>query len=97
MKYSFHPDARRELFEAINYYDECQEGLGFEFAGEIYSTIQRIVHFSEAWSKSSKNTRKCLTNRFPYGVIYQIAEKEIIIIAIMQLNRKPNYWEKRIK
>lgn len=45
---------KRELFEAINYYDECQEGLGFEFAREIYSTIQRIIHFPEAWSKLSK-------------------------------------------
>jgi hypothetical protein len=44
MRYSFHPDAKRELFEAINYYDECKDGLGLEFAKEVYSTIQRIVH-----------------------------------------------------
>ena len=34
---------------------------------------------------------------FPYGVIYQIIEDEVIIIAIMQLNREPDYWKKRIK
>jgi hypothetical protein len=51
MKISFHPDVRGEFFEAIDYYEECQQGLGLEFAKEIYSTIQRIIHFPEAWAK----------------------------------------------
>ena len=37
-----------------------------------------------------------LSRRFPYGVIYQIEGGQILIIAVMQLNRKPDYWEKRI-
>ena len=97
MKYSFHPSAIIELHEAINYYEECQVGLGLEFVKEIYSTIQRIIHFPEAWSNLSRNTRRCLSNRFPYGVIYQITENEIFIIAVMQQNREPDYWKKRAK
>ena len=97
MKVSFHPEAKEEFFEPINYYEECQEGLGLEFAREIYSTIQRINHFPEAWSKMSENTRRCLVNRFPYGVIYSITGDEIIILAVMQLNREPGYWKKRLK
>lgn len=97
MKYSFHPKAKEELLEAINYFERFQSGLGLEFSKEIFSTIQRIIHFPSAWSKLSENTRRCLTNRFPFGVIYQIIEGEVTIIAIMQLNREPGYWEKRIK
>jgi hypothetical protein len=97
MKYSFHPEAKEELFKAIHYFEECQSGLGLEFSKEIFSTIQRIIHFPVAWSKFSENTRRYLTNRFPYGVIYQIVEEEIVVIAIMQLNREPDYWKKRIK
>jgi len=97
MKVSFHPEAKEEFFEAINYYEECQGGLGLEFAKEIYSTIQRIIHFPEAWSKMSENTRRCLVNRFPYGIIYNVCDEEIVILAVMQLNREPGYWKKRIK
>ena len=97
MKYSFHPFAIIELQEAINYYEELQSGLGLEFVREIFSTIQRIIHFPEAWSNLSMNTRRCLSNRFPYLVIYQITEDEIFIIAIMQQNKKPDYWKKRVK
>jgi len=97
MKYFFHPSARIEFNEAIGYYEVCQKGLGKEFAKEIFSTIQRILRFPDAWSILSKNTRRCLTRRFPYGVIYQISGKEILIIAVMQLNRKPGYWQVRMK
>lgn len=72
MKYSFHPVAERELNKAIDYYNECQDGLGLEFAKEVYSTIQNILSFPQAWTPLSKNTRRYITNRFPYGVIYQV-------------------------
>jgi ParE toxin of type II toxin-antitoxin system, parDE len=97
LKYSFHPEAERELNTTINYYNECQDGLGFEFAEEVYSTIHNILSFPLAWAELSPSTRRCLTSRFPYGVIYQITENEIFIIAVMQLNREPEYWKKREK
>jgi hypothetical protein len=50
MKYFFHPSARIEFNEAIGYYEDCQTGLGKDFAKEIFSTIQRILRFPDAWS-----------------------------------------------
>jgi plasmid stabilization system protein ParE len=96
MNYSFHPFAEIELNEAIDYYEKHRSGLGEEFSNEVYSTIQRIIQNPKAWSKLSENTRRCLTNRFPYGVIYQIKGNKILIIAVMHLSRKPNYWQNRI-
>lgn len=96
MKYSFHPSARIELNEAVHYYEGIRKGLGAEFVKEIYSTLQRITDFPEAWTPLSENTRRCLTKRFPYGLIYQIQDDQILIIAVMQQNRKPDYWKKRI-
>ncbi len=97
MTYSFHPLAEKELNDAIDYYNKCQDGLGIEFAEEVYKAIQFILQFPQAWSPLSKNTRRCITNRFPSGVIYQEKKDEIIIIAVMQLNKKPNYWHDRIE
>ncbi|MFH1561976.1 MAG: type II toxin-antitoxin system RelE/ParE family toxin [Nitrospirota bacterium] len=96
MKYRFHPSARVELNDSIDYYEDCRLGLGIEFAEEVYSTIQRIIQFPEAWSQLSPNSRRCLTNRFPYGIVYQVLENKILIVAVMQLNRKPDYWKNRV-
>ncbi len=96
MNYIFHPEAKKELANAIDYYEDCQESLGIEFLEEVYSTIQRIISFPKAWTPLSANTRRCLTTRFPYGIIYQILDENCIrIIAVMQLNQKPYYWRDR--
>jgi len=97
VNYSFHPEAESEFFQAIDFYQECGEGLGLEFSREIFSAIKRIVTFPRAWSPFSNRSRRCLVKRFPYGIIYRISQDEIIIFAVMQLNREPGYWEKRVK
>jgi len=95
MKYHFHPDAELELNASIDYYQKCKEHLGLEFADEVFRTIQRILEFPTAWQKLDGDIRRCLTNRFPFGVIYYQKNSDIIILAVMQLNRKPNYWKNR--
>lgn len=95
MTYSFHPLARQELDTAIDYYEEQEAGLGIEFAEEVYSSIQRLVEYPTAWTQISQNARRCLTNRFPYGIIYQKREDGILIVAVSHLHRKPGYWKDR--
>ena len=95
MTYSFHPDAELELNQAIDYYEKCQVGLDLEFADEVYKTVQRILAFPNAWQSMGESNRRCLTNKFPFGIIYYKREQEIIILTVMQLGRKPNYWKSR--
>ena len=98
MTYSFHPEAEEELNLAVDYYDQCQVNLGRDFAEEVYRAIQNILIFPDAWASLSKNTRRCLVNRYPFGIIYQKKNaNEVLIVAIMQLNRKPGYWQDRIR
>ena len=95
MKYYFHSDAEFELNASIDYYQKCKENLGLEFAYEVHKTIQRILEFPTAWQELDGDIRRCLTNRFPFGIIYYQRNDEIIILAVMQLNKKPNYWKDR--
>ena len=97
MKFFFHPDANAELEAAVEYYEKRKPGLGLEFAEEIYATIARIIAYPDAWSLLSMNTRRCLTNRFPFGLIYQLRTNSICIIAVANLHQRPNYWKDRIK
>ena len=89
--------AEAEFFDAISYYNIQSEGLGYEFAAEVKRTIGRIIQYPEAWTKLSKRTRRCRTNKFPYGVIYQVKEETLLIVAIMHLSREPQNWKSRLK
>ncbi len=95
MIFSFHPEAAEEFNAAIEYYEACTVGLGFDFASEIYSAIDKAVSFPEAWPTLEGDIRRCLTNRFPYGVLYSVEEEGILILAVMHLRRDPDYWRHR--
>ena len=92
----FLTSAESELMEAIAWYHEQSEGLGFEFAAEVMRTIERIVRYPLSWTLLSKRTHRCRTNRFPFGVIYQIREDRILIVSIMHLKRHPDSWRNNL-
>jgi toxin ParE1/3/4 len=96
MTFEFHPDARIEFIEAVAFYEESREGLGLRLSREVYATINRIIGGPTAWPRISENTRRCFTRRFPYGVVYEIREDDILIIAVAHQSRKPGYWKERL-
>lgn len=72
MKFLFHPEAEAEFNDAIDYYEDKERGLGYDFAVavEVYATLQRITAFPEAWPIMKNDVRRSLVKRFPYGVLY---------------------------
>src|SRR3989338_2829405 len=67
------------------------------FAAEVNNTFDRIKSFSDAWPLISSRSRRCIINRFPYGVLYQAMQDFILVTAIMHLRRDPKKWQERIK
>ena len=45
MIFEYHPEAKSEFLETIDYYEECEEGLGYDFSIEVYSAIQNIMYY----------------------------------------------------
>jgi hypothetical protein len=95
MTFSFHPEAEAELFEAIRYYEDREQGLGYDFSIEVFAAIQNIVAYPSAWPTMEEGVRRCLVRRFPYGIVYSIEQNEIFILAVMHLRRHPDYWKHR--
>jgi len=87
--------ARRDLADATTYYEDQMPGLGIQFLDEVRATIDRIRAFPLAWQPLSQRTRRCLLNRFPYGVIYEQRKDEIVIVAVGHQHRHPDFWKPR--
>jgi len=96
MNYLFHPQAEAEFLHAIDYYENCREGLGYEFVVEVYSAIERILAHPKAWQILEEDVRRSQVNRFPYGVLYAEEKEGVFILAIMHLHRDPDYWKERL-
>jgi hypothetical protein len=95
MTFDFHPEAETELLEAIAYYENCAPGLGEDFSLEVYSTVRNILSYPHAWPIVENDVHRCLTSRFPYGVLYSIESDCVYILAVMHLHRHPDYWKHR--
>jgi plasmid stabilization system protein ParE len=95
MRFIFHPEAEKELNNAIDYYNDCRNNLGREFALEVHSTIRLILTHPESWSIIDEDVRRALVKRFPYGVLYSLEKNYIFILAVMNLHRGPDYWKVR--
>ena len=48
MSFFFHPEAEEEFNQAIDYYEEIEPGLGYDFALEVYASINRSVEYPKA-------------------------------------------------
>ena len=97
MRIEFLAAAEAELADAISYYNDQSEGLGYRFAGEVKETLGRIVRFPDAWPSLSRRTRRCRTRRFPYAVVYQVRSESILVVAIMHMRRHPDSWASRLR
>ena len=95
MRFSFHPEAEEEFNHAIDYYEAIEPGLGYDFALEVHSTIKRSIELPKAWSVLEGDIRRSLVKRFPYGILYSEEQVGIFIIAVMNLHRNPDYWQRR--
>lgn len=89
--------AEGEFAEAVQFYNQQCPGLGYEFAAEAKAAFERIASFPTAWPAFSPRTRRCIINRFPYGIPYQIRKDLILIVAIMHLRRDAIRWQERLK
>lgn len=92
MKISFLPLAQAELDDAFLWYEQQGVGLGYEFLDEFDQSIRLIASFPKLFEQMTEGLRRCLINRFPYGIIYGIDSEKIVVIAVAHLKRKPNYW-----
>lgn len=90
-------EAEVGLREAVAYYEEKSPGLGLDLEAEIERSIRIIRDFPDWWPLRDDGTRRYLTHRFPYLVIYTYLKDRIWIIGIAHCKRRPGYWKDRIK
>jgi mRNA-degrading endonuclease RelE of RelBE toxin-antitoxin system len=89
--------AKAELEEAIEYYGKQSQRLGERFKRAVDQAIGKVLENPTRWPRIEGDFRRCRVAKFPYGVVYCIDNGELVIVAFMQLNRHPKYWQPRVR
>jgi toxin ParE1/3/4 len=96
MRYVFHPEALVEYSEAVKYYAEQRTDTAQAFINAIEDAVYRIRESPDRYVVVDEDVRKCMTRKFPYGILYVIEQNYVLILAIMHCSREPGYWKNRI-
>ena len=91
----FHPEARAEMRESVEFYEARLEGLGFRFLSAVEQTTERISTHPEAGAPLTSGFRKRIVPGFPYNIIYRVWEDYIYLVAVAHHHRRPGYWRVR--
>jgi plasmid stabilization system protein ParE len=92
----FHPAARRELEETVDYYNAERAGLGSEFREEVQRVITLLARFPQLGQPVRGSVRRMMLLRFPYHVYYRVLESSNLrILAVAHNRRMPGYWLSR--
>jgi toxin ParE1/3/4 len=88
-------EAKGDLREAFNWYEERQPGLGRSFRASVESILSSIREHPAMYPRVDPSIRRAATDRFPFGIFYRIDGETIRVIAILHNARNPEHWRGR--
>jgi toxin ParE1/3/4 len=88
--------AQEELLEAAKYCENRAFRLGQDFLGEVQIALDHIDEHPRSAPVIRNGIRRRLLRTFPFGVLYRIDPEEIVVVAVMHLQRRPGYWQNRL-
>lgn len=91
----FHPDAEAEARETAAAYDRIRPELGDNFRAEFSLALDRIHSNPQMYAVEQGAARIAPLRRFPLGLIYEIEDQRVWILAVAHHHRHPGYWLKR--
>ncbi|MBI5603539.1 MAG: type II toxin-antitoxin system RelE/ParE family toxin [Deltaproteobacteria bacterium] len=93
----FRPEAESELIEAYEWYEGRQLGLGNDFLLCVEAALSSLQRNPALYPVVSKQVRRALIHRFPFGIYYLIDPERVVIISVFHARRDPNQWKSRVQ
>lgn len=93
--------ARFEATLAKRYYGRIRRSLGLRFTKSLSNALTSLGNSPRMYphhtaSSPRREIRHCPVDRFPYAVVYLVRDEEILIVAIANYSRDPDYWTDRL-
>ena len=90
-------EAEQDIVNAVLWYDEQDQGLGFRFREEVFHVLHQISSDPTLWREREGGYRRVNCPVFPYYVAYVIREEAVLVTAVAHGHRKPDFWKSRLK
>lgn len=78
-----------EIENAACYYNDLQEGLGLKLVSRWEESVAIIIRNPFAYQKHKKQYRLVQISDFPFVIVYEVTEKDIIIYRFIHSKKNP--------
>lgn len=96
MNYWLHPEARKDLREAAEFYrEQAGASLSQAFLAEFERSVGLLLEHPGLGTMWRHGKRRLVTRRFPFSVIYALVGDQVRILAVAHHSRRPGYWRGR--
>ncbi|MFA6970613.1 MAG: type II toxin-antitoxin system RelE/ParE family toxin [Gallionella sp.] len=82
--------AEDDLEEGYRFYESQADDLGSYFLDTLYSDIDSLAYFAGV-HRVVLGYHRLLSKRFPFAVYYRVAGDEVLVFAILDCRRNPNW------
>lgn len=89
------PDARRDIAEAMRWYENQKPGLGYQFLEEVNEAMNSLRDKATQHGKRFENARRLNLPTFPYAVWYEAKENSVEAFAVLHHARNPRVAQQR--
>jgi hypothetical protein len=96
VRLSIQKSALADLRQGFRFYEKKAPGLGNYFLDSIYSDIDSLllyagihpIHFGKFRARSE---------RFPFAIYYEIENQVVLVKAVLDMRRDPNWIKRKLK
>ena len=89
--------ARSELLAQIAHHEQLAVGLGARFRSEVEAAAHQAAAYPLHGKPSAGETRRRLVSGFPFSVVYTEEASGVLIHAVADGRRSPDYWLSRVR
>ena len=91
-----------ELVEAARWYEDRERGRGVAFSNAAFVRVESLNRFPNAGTpvrgvSGTLLARQVRLLRYPYVVVYAVADDEIRVVAFAHERQLPGYWADRLE
>ena len=89
-KIKIRPFAALEIIEAFDWYELQQQGLGLKFLADLEVFYSTLLVNPNTYSYYEKPVRQGLLKKFPYQVVYEVFDEDIVVYSVFMAKQNPS-------
>lgn len=88
-KIQIRPLATVEILETYDWYEQQRQGLGDKFLEELDDFYAILLNNPNTFSYYQKPVRQGLLKKFPYQVVYEVFNNDIVVYSVFMAKQTP--------